>query len=993
MTTEFFDSVDSLDAKRAYAAAGALEALFGPSWSDVFDPQDAGRALSDAHAKQSGLKWMLPNLGRTASRGITAGALVGAWTAADTMANGGAARLLVVPRAYAWAPSELLALPDAISRLRSHSGGESWSPFYFECIGSLALAAFPTADMWRWNWPLRLGFGGQETWHTTASNRAVDRGLAVIESGFFDNLDIALLPRDAMDSLEGRRAFGLLLDISRAEDREIDPASLIRASSGDTATSATLNLPSPDSLDEFITTLVYEISHNLPPDVALNSAWHEVSGAGLTPLLIAPAEGYFEGMNEARLERRVSELARDLRISPFSDEPAEVDDDILYAFDLDPSVQRTFADLGREIEVGLREGRVRFDNESDSGENTLRLRKLVAEKNGTTRGPASFEPRGTPDSLQPLADDAFVAGASPPDPRGMPEPPLSEAERFLDVAFFHGAFYAGDTPAATDRVAATEPLRANQSYTLEIAVRALLEGLPQVDPKPVEAPRRGRETVRVYADVNVVGQGAPVLEDRLLPLEWPFDTDATPAFFRMQTGAQAPLEDCVFEIRLLSADLQPIDHVELRFGTAPDTAGWTIERAVSKLPPLALPDETAADALLLKVSRTGDFEIGATLKRAGKEPLVVPFQRILLNVDIEALLTDIRDFWTQLVVGKMSKRDNLSSTGFTLAVNELSALGARAWRELFGDRIGSGAGTSEALGNLLQDEPLPRGSAIRVSLARNAESFVFPWSLLRNPRSEGDTFWGLEHEIEIARPGGRLREPGNDLARISMTIDPGFGDIVDHAATLRKVALSRARLTPAVTEGDISGTLENPEPSDVYYYFCHGMSAHSARGLDPIALKGLQGRVDEIEDETARRPWTLFLDRLTHARGGARMFTGASEITEHDLRNIDFFKTQTKPLIFLNMCHSADLMPGMSSGLTRVFLDRDAGAVIGTECPVTAQFADAFARNMLDQLLDGKRLGEALLESRRSFHQNRNPLALLYTVYGSANLRVRQPRA
>ena len=305
--------------------------------------------------------------------------------------------------------------------------------------------------------------------------------------------------------------------------------------------------------------------------------------------------------------------------------------------------------------------------------------------------------------------------------------------------------------------------------------------------------------------------------------------------------------------------------------------------------------------------------------------------------------------------------------------------------------MGTGAGASEALSQILHDKPLPSGSVIRVSLARNAESFVFPWALVRDPRSDDDAFWGLNHEIEIVRPSGQPRKAAPSFVEISTTIDPGFGDIVDHAGTLRKVAGSRAHLKPAVTSEDIYDTLQKVVPYDIYYYFCHGMSAQSAQGLDPTALKALQASVDDIEDDQTRRPWTLFLDRLTHARGGARMFTGATEITEQDLRNVDFFKTQAKPLIFLNMCHSADLMPGISSGLARVFLDRDAGAVIGTECPVTAQFADAFASEILDRLLDGKRLGEALLETRRSFHKNRNPLSLLYTLYGSANLTVRQP--
>jgi hypothetical protein len=85
------------------------------------------------------------------------------------------------------------------------------------------------------------------------------------------------------------------------------------------------------------------------------------------------------------------------------------------------------------------------------------------------------------------------------------------------------------------------------------------------------------------------------------------------------------------------------------------------------------------------------------------------------------------------------------------------------------------------------------------------------------------------------------------------------------------------------------------------------------------------------------------------------------------------------------MCQSADLVPSMSSGLVRLFLKRDASAVVGTESPMTGLFADAFARRVLDSLLGGENIGTALWKARRHFLTERNPLGLAYTLYGRAD--------
>jgi hypothetical protein len=98
-----------------------------------------------------------------------------------------------------------------------------------------------------------------------------------------------------------------------------------------------------------------------------------------------------------------------------------------------------------------------------------------------------------------------------------------------------------------------------------------------------------------------------------------------------------------------------------------------------------------------------------------------------------------------------------------------------------------------------------------------------------------------------------------------------------------------------------------------------------------------------------------------------------------------------EPLVVLNMCESAQRSPLLSESFVHFFLDRGAAAVLGTECPMTVQFAHPFAEAFLEALLRGDEVGEALLRSRRKFMEVKNPLGLAYTLYGRDTLAYEPP--
>jgi hypothetical protein len=110
------------------------------------------------------------------------------------------------------------------------------------------------------------------------------------------------------------------------------------------------------------------------------------------------------------------------------------------------------------------------------------------------------------------------------------------------------------------------------------------------------------------------------------------------------------------------------------------------------------------------------------------------------------------------------------------------------------------------------------------------------------------------------------------------------------------------------------------------------------------------------------------------------------------------FKTSAPnlmPVVFLNMCESSDYYPGTTDNLVDVFLRRGARGVIGTEVPVLPAFGDSFARGFFEAFFtagsagEGKEIGTVLWQLRRSFLDQGNPLAFIYTYFGDATTRMK----
>ncbi len=102
----------------------------------------------------------------------------------------------------------------------------------------------------------------------------------------------------------------------------------------------------------------------------------------------------------------------------------------------------------------------------------------------------------------------------------------------------------------------------------------------------------------------------------------------------------------------------------------------------------------------------------------------------------------------------------------------------------------------------------------------------------------------------------------------------------------------------------------------------------------------------------------------------------------------DSIELHNKPLVFLNMCESAQVTPSLAESFIHFFINRGASTVVGTECSTRSLFGHHFAKEFLWKWTLGAEAGEAILETRLDFMKKGNALGLAYTLFGSSTTRL-----
>jgi hypothetical protein len=135
--------------------------------------------------------------------------------------------------------------------------------------------------------------------------------------------------------------------------------------------------------------------------------------------------------------------------------------------------------------------------------------------------------------------------------------------------------------------------------------------------------------------------------------------------------------------------------------------------------------------------------------------------------------------------------------------------------------------------------------------------------------------------------------------------------------------------------------------------------------------------------------WSL---RVGSADSAAEVTIEELLVRLRDLRKRAASPPRPKPLVFMNACGSSTIVPSSTISFPWVALQNGNRAFIGTETRIPDAFAAQFSKVFYQQLLLGATAGVALHSARwQMLRRYGNPLGLLYSLYGDADLRIAHP--
>jgi hypothetical protein len=308
------------------------------------------------------------------------------------------------------------------------------------------------------------------------------------------------------------------------------------------------------------------------------------------------------------------------------------------------------------------------------------------------------------------------------------------------------------------------------------------------------------------------------------------------------------------------------------------------------------------------------------------------------------------------------------------------------------------------IGRRLSQVRLPAGAVVEVTVKDDASDFLFPWHLLYDAELPDDPaqppdvngFWGARYIVEQRLPETgwttvtqRVQGP----RQLTTLFWERFSNARQHAESLAALACPTLEIsTPPIGRASKARTVlrQTLRPADVLYFYTH---AHTRQpGSDTVALI-----TDAIRTERSGTPGATTLTRLWQRMSAAADEPSWIKLTHGRLALTDLYADRdinlpSGPLVILNACESVQITPHLTGeSFVHFFLDRGARSVLGTECVMTTHFAKPFAERLLGLLRDGAPVGSAVLTTRQAFLAAGNPLALAYTLYGSADYRLGEP--
>jgi hypothetical protein len=235
-------------------------------------------------------------------------------------------------------------------------------------------------------------------------------------------------------------------------------------------------------------------------------------------------------------------------------------------------------------------------------------------------------------------------------------------------------------------------------------------------------------------------------------------------------------------------------------------------------------------------------------------------------------------------------------------------------------------------------------------------------------------FWGFMVPIEVpVQQVEKLKDPpprsiptiikASKPAAFVAGFNPNLGRAASHEGELKKIVQQNARaslIKPAISGKEPLRQLLLLEQPDLVYFYCHAHASLTGQGGRTVGPnldfgRGFDGNLDDVlvPPDLAGGAWSR------------------------------------EPLVFMNGCGTVGFNPCAPSEFIKKFIQgRAASAVIGTEVTVWEDLAHEVAEVFFEAFLRGETAGDALLQVRRKLLAKFNPLGLVYTLYGSADLQL-----
>ncbi len=611
------------------------------------------------------------------------------------------------------------------------------------------------------------------------------------------------------------------------------------------------------------------------------------------------------------------------------------------------------------------------------------------------------------DGASVLADISnAISAAEPVDPGQNARQPL-----FGDVTFFD--------IAANRRVDdLTEPLVTETEYFFEVALRRVPSGISRrgarhepVAPLPVE------ESIKLLIVVQVYGADCRITQPTLaITLPPNSSGDSSVARFSIKPLRSTPTKEqlCCMEVRFYY-ELNLLEVLVVR-AAVKDKYGSLTSDVLEPTPiyveqseqvPRSYQDLNrwqSPRSLSIDLRREGDvarFTFTARPKANEDAPDVALLGRLDIPLSrLMPVLNRMRQLWEEVAVDLIGSTLQPSNSVFRETLLRLATAGRDLWTLLF---RGASNTSMYVIGEWLWKHPAEVGSVIDVRLLDGASSFAFPWSLLydrelppgsKNADPEG--FWGIRYAIGQSAmdwyPGDDPLVP-NPVSRLEFMLWESFPNGAAQAQLLKDLeSSSKARLVvkPAITTKPDFYRMVQDCDADMLYFYTHGHTrpVEADSGYNPVQrIKERFAKLDEAQRvASGLQPlYDLINDKdFQPDESWIALTWGRLNLQEMRAQPMNLRRA---PVVFLNMCQSAQVMPGLADSFVTFFLERNARSVLGTECPMTTVFAHPFSERVLKEFFAGQSLGDSLRIARRHFMDQRNPLGLAYSLFGAATAR------